>query len=133
MTTKENDLIHCRYIKPILTVTIKKGISTDKDIEFARETMNLYYRALEKFDKKMSIIYDLRNLDLKQVNMFPKWAALFNETKDKADKYINKSGVLTDSTLFYSVASIFLKLYTPARPYKIAYSMNELNDFINEK
>ena len=132
MTTRENNFVHCKYLKPILTVTIKKGTSTDEDIEFVKVTMGLYYQALEKFDKKMSVIYDLRKTDIKNIAMVTKWAALFNSMRDKATQYINKSGVLTDSTLFSSVSSIYLKLYTPARPYKVSHNINELKKFIKD-
>lgn len=127
----ENNFAKFKFDKPNLIISVKKDGPTDEEWNWTKETMISYYKSLKISNTKISIIFDLTNLGLLNLNIYQDWANLFLEYKSYTEKYIHRTSIISDSLVIRTSLNLFFQIYTTVRPMKFVNNFKEAETFVN--
>lgn len=125
----ENEFIKFLLNDSVLILYIKeKGIPDEYEWEFTKHNMLKFYDYLIKNNKKVTIIFNLTNLGLIPLTYVNEWATLFTSNTEKTKLIVNKSIVIIQNPIVYTITKSFLYMYNNVSPYYIINSEKELKN-----
>ena len=123
MITKENNFVLFEFNNPVLYIKIKPNINPiDEDWDFCKKIMKSFFESAVIANYKLSIIFDLSNLDKLPSDKYKEWSNLFTTNKELTNLVVHKTSIITKKIFIKTAINAYFKIYDSVKPYKVVNS-----------
>lgn len=134
MKILETEIIILTLEKDILIIcilNINNDCNIEKNIETMIEGINNVYISYQKLNKKLGLLFDIRQLNrILPITSIWKISDFFNSKKDITEVIITSTSIITENNFLLSLIKTFNTFYKNIKPLKFTNDYNEGYNFI---
>jgi len=132
MITKQNNFILFEFNNPILYIKIKQNIiPSDDDWDFCKKIINSFFESALIANYKLSLIFDLSNLNKLPSDQYKELSNLFTSNKELTNLVVHKTSFITNKIFIKTAINAYFKIYDSIKPYKVVNSNIDALKYVN--
>lgn len=125
-----NSFLKTELIDDIIIFTVLKEYPSREEWEDSKAITNDWYNYIEKNNLRVGFIFNLDQLSYMRPTYLLEWKDIFQEKREKTQKYIIASCVIIQYNIVRQFVNLFFKAYDPIRPTRLVENITEAKDFI---